>query len=424
MANEALYTNSNSTQFTNAGLNPYPSLYATTYGQSQTDLVKEDMRSTIFDSAPQQFYDLKIMNINASERKNMDEFSWTEKGYGRDALQALSAVAGGGSQITIPISLSAMSTITIDTIVGFPNGQKGNLIAKNNNTNTITVQMQTGMTAPSVSNGDIINNFSSIEPDAVNNYSQNFRAITVKRYNFIQNFVKGMRFGDKELEKYIRSGTTDYLDINRREFIRQFRIDISNVYWAGVMGQVNMSYGTPAKTADGLYSLMTKSSSPQSTTTLANVGSGLEAIALDTEFGETGEVKFCYMTPTMKNYIAKYYKYSLLRYNLNTGDTTATAGGSTAALSLDCVDIGSTRMVLVPFKRLEDTASFPISWQRMVFVIDQKNIIPVNFSDEHMTQTPNRKTGLNLKTYTNYVMDADFSIIFNNPLSSGILIAN
>lgn len=420
MANEALYTNPFSTSFNDAGLNAITSYYADTYGQAKTDLIREDLRPYIFDSAPQQFYDLKILNMQAPKMHNDTEFSWREKGYGRDPVIATASNPGGANQITITVSPSSLTVVTTDTIVQFPNGQKGNIIAINTVLSQITIQCQTGLLAPAVNSGDIINNFSSIEADSATSYAQNFRAITIKRTNFIQMFVKGMNFGDVELEKWKRSGTTDYLDINRREFMRQFRIDISNVYWGGTLGQVNLTNGTPAKMADGVWSMMQKAGSPTLTTTVANVGAALEAAALATEYGEYGQVKFAYMTPTMKNYVAKYYKYPLIRYNVTEGMN----GGTEAPLWLDSVNIGSTKIVIVPFKRLEDTASFPITQQNTITLLDQENIIPAYFMAESMIQTPNRRTGLNLNTFTNFVMSADFSIEFNNPLACALITAN
>jgi len=420
MANEALYTNASSTIYNDAGLNSLGSLYGANYGQPTTDLIVKDLRKTIFDSAPQGFYDLQILNMQAPVMHNNTEFAWNEKGYGRDPVVSTASVTGGTNQITISVTAASLGVVTTDTLVQFPNGQKGNITSINTSLSQITITMLTGTLAPNVAVNDIINNFSSIEADGASSYSQNFRAITIERTNFIQMFVKGMQFGDAELEKWKRNGTTDYLDINRREFMRQFRIDISNAYWAGTLGQAVLANGTPAKTCDGVLSMMQKAGSPVATTTIANVGAALEAIALNTEYGEYGEVKYAFMTPTMKNNLAKYYKYPLIRYNVSSGND----GGTTAPLVLDTVDIGSTRIVLVPFKRFEDTASFPVSWQNQILLLDQKNIIPAYFMAESMIQTPNRRTGINLNTFTNFVMSADFSIEFNNPLACGLVIAN
>lgn len=420
----SLYTNPNSTQFQDSGLNAFPSLYADLYGQPKTDLIREDLRNTIFNSAPRGFEDLQIMNMQAPEQRNDTEFSWSEMGWGRDAVIATAASVGGGSQIVITTTPAAMQVVTINTLVGFPNGQIGNIIALNKSLSQITVLMPTGVLAPSVAVNDIINNVSSIEPAGVNNYSQNFRAQTIKRTNFIQRFVKGMTFDDDELLKYQRSGTTDYLTMNQRSFMTQFRTDISNTYWNGRLGQIQMSYGKPAKMADGILSLMQKAGSPTEYTTISAVGSALASVALDTEFGDYGQVKYAYMTPTMKYYVAQYFKFSETRYNVMTGDTTASAGGTVAPLSLDFVDIGSTRIVIVPYQRFQDIASFQVSMQNTIVLVDQKNIIPQYFRAEGMIQTPTRDSGINLNTFTNYVMYADFSIAFNNPQSSGLIIAN
>lgn len=423
MSNAALYTPTNppSNQYSLAGLNPLGSAYGNNYGQPTTDLIIEDLRPVIFDSAPQQFYDLRILNMVAPKMTNSDEFNWLEKGYGRDPVVSTALVVGGGSQITITVTAASLGVVSVNTLVGFPNGTKGTVQSLNTATNQMTINMLTGTIAPTVNVNDIINNISSVEADGANTVYQDFRIQTIKRYNFIQNFAKGMMFGERELEKYKRSGVTDFLEKNRTECMRQFRIDISNVYWNGVLGQVQLSDGNVAKTSDGVWSMMQKAGSPIATTTIANVGSALEAIALNTEYGNYGDMKFAYCTPTMCRNICKYYKDQLVRYDVTGADK---MGSTTAPLMLDAIDIGSTRIHLVPIQRFQDTASFPASWQNMIFLLDQKNIEPAYFMAEYMITTPDRRSGINLNTFTNFVMSADFSLYFNNPLACGAIIAN
>lgn len=422
--NAALYTpqSPNNGAFSLNGLNPLGSTWASLVGAPTTDLIIEDLRPVIYDAAPQQFYDLRILNMQAPRMTNSDEFSWSEEGYGRDAVVATASATGGGSQITVTVTSSSMNVVTFDTLVGFPNNTVGTVTGMNFNANTITITMLGGTVAPAVNVNDLITNRSSVEADGASSVSQlGFRIQTIKRTNNIQIFAKGMTFGDRELLKYQRSGVTDYLEKNRQSLMRQFRIDLSNVYWNGIAGAATLSQGQLAKTADGIFSFMSKAGSPSATTTLANVGSALESVALATEYGEYGETRFAYMTPTMKRNVCKYYKDSLVRYNVSSNDPMSS---KTAPLELDSIEMGSTRIVLVPFKRFEDDASFPVSWQNMIFLLDQKNIQPAYFKAESIITTPNRASGINLNTFTNFVMDADFSIYFNNPLACATITAN
>jgi len=409
--------------YNNAGENALGSIYAQLYGQPTTDLLVKDLRPEIFDAAPQGFYDLAILNLAASRMTKNDEFSWPEKGYGRDPVIATGAVVGGGNTITIPVSQSSMTVVTVDTLVGFPNGQVGTVSALNTSNNTMVITMQTGQTAPNVSVNDQIQNRSSVEADGASTVSQGgYRISTIERFNFIQIFAKGIQWGTRELEKWYRSGTTDYVSVNQKEMIRQYRVDISNTYWNGVLGQVNLSNGAVAKTADSIWSTMQKAGSPIVTTAMANIGAAIESAALQTEYNSVGQnMKYLYATPTLCRAISKYYKDQLLRYNLYEGST---SGGNTIDLTMDYINIGSSYITLVPFKRFEDTASFPASWQNMMFLLDQANIEPAYFMSEYMITTPDRRSGINLNTFNGTYMNGDFSIYFRNPLSSAAIIVS
>ena len=65
-------------QFANVDLNALASQYAATFGHDTSALVRRITRDLIFDAAPQQFFDLKLLNMKAFEQVNSDEWEFFE----------------------------------------------------------------------------------------------------------------------------------------------------------------------------------------------------------------------------------------------------------------------------------------------------------------------------------------------------------
>ena len=51
------------TSFRNADLNSLASTYASTHGHNTTALIQRIVKELIYDAAPQQFFDLKLLGI-------------------------------------------------------------------------------------------------------------------------------------------------------------------------------------------------------------------------------------------------------------------------------------------------------------------------------------------------------------------------
>lgn len=66
--------------FSNQNMNSIGSEYASTYGHDISLLVQKLTNRAIFDASPQQFMDLKLMNMVAAEQVNSDEFFYQEMG--------------------------------------------------------------------------------------------------------------------------------------------------------------------------------------------------------------------------------------------------------------------------------------------------------------------------------------------------------
>ena len=392
----------------NANLNPLGSQYASQFGHNQSLLVQKVIRKIIFDAAPQQFFDLMLLNMKQSEQVESDEFNYMEMGYGRNPLVTTANVAAAAYPATQTIPVANTDDISVDTIVVYPNNAKGTVTSIVAGV-SVTVTPMTGGSVPAIVNGDVLANHSPVEADSATDIKQYYRTEVIERFNFVQMFVKARRYGKMELYKYMRSGTTsNFLEMDRKRLLQHFRTDLSNAFWNGERGEVTLSNGTKAKTCGGIYPLMLAAGSPAASSPVATLPDAIEDVFLSTMYGDYGQTKFLYGTPRRILDISKAYKSSLTRYSPN--DTVANLG-------IDMIKIGAGNIVLVPMHRFESTASFPSSWKDKLFLIDHNNITPKHCFGEEMGDTLARTNGGTLNNYVDSWISTTFSIEFNNPLA-------
>jgi len=388
--------------FTNVDLNALASQYATTFGHDTSALIQRITKALIFDAAPQQFFDLKLLNIKPFENVKSDEWEFFEMGFGREPVIASAAVAGGVSTQVIPVV--SVDDITVDTVVVYPNNQKGTVIDVDKTANTITVEALTGQTLPAVVANDPLANLTPIEADAANSISQYFRVDTVRRFNFVQMMV---------MFKYQNAGkTTNYLTMQKQRLMQQFRIDLSNSLWNGERGEVTLASGVKAKVTGGIFPTMQAAGSPSVTTNIANLPQALEELALSSEFKAFGATRFLYGTPRLIHNLSQQYKRDLTRYAPN---------DEMAKLGLKGVDMSSSLIVFVPMKRFEELSCFPASWADRLILLDQESVTCKQTWGEEMGETLARKDGGTLKNFTDFWVSTTFGVEFANPLGSGFI---
>jgi len=392
----------------NANLNPLGSQYGAQFGHNTSLLIQKQLRSIIYDAAPEQFFDLMLLNMQASEQVNSDEFFYMEMGYGRNPLQATAGVAAAVHPATQTIPVASTDDISVDTIVVYPNNAKGVVTSIVPGT-SVTVTPMTGGTVPAVVNGDLLSNHSPVEADAATDIKQYYRSETIERFNYVQMFVKARRYGKMEMYKYMRAGSTsNFLELDRKRLLQHFRTDLSNAFFNGERGEVTLSNGTKAKTCGGIYPLMQAAGSPSITTPVATLPDAIDDAVLGTMFGEYGQTKFLYGHPRMIREIAKAYKDQLVQYRPN---------DMVANMQIRMIDNGAGKVVLVPMQRFESRASFPQSWERRLLLVDHGCIKPKHCFGEEMGDTLPRRNGGTLNNYTDSWVSSTFSIEFNNPLS-------
>lgn len=403
----ALYNEPN-VKFDNQNYNSVGSEYAALYGHDISLLVQKLTNRAIFDAAPQQFMDLKLLNMVAAEQVNSDEFFYQEMGYQREPLVATAASATVSWPTTQTISVTSTDNISTNTIISYPNGQKGSVVSVDTSLLTITVSPYNGDTLPAVSPDDVLANVSSVDHDGSDGFAQYFRASTIERNNYIQLFNKAIRYSEVELHKLKTLGTTaNFLEMERNAMFNQHRIDLSNAFWTGQKGEIITADGTPAKTTGGVFSSMLEAGSPNALATNASLVDAFEDMVLSSEYGDYGQARMAFMTPRVHRALSLAYKEELTRYAPN---------DDIALLNLKEVNLGSSRIVLVPFKRFEDKASFPGSFENRIVILDMKNIKRTQLWGERSGDTLKLEDGVP-KRYGDVWVDCNMGVKFHNPLA-------
>jgi len=410
----ALY-NDPSSKFLNQNYNSVGSEYAALYGHDISLLVQKLTNRAIFDAAPQQFMDLKLLNMVAAEQVNSDEFFYQEMGYQREPLVATANSAAVSYPATQTITVASTDNISTNTIISYPNGQKGSVTNVDTTLSQITVSPYNGDTLPAVVADDVLANVSSVDHDGSDGFAQYFRASTIERNNYIQLFNKAIRYSEVELHKLKNMGTTsNFLEMERTAMFNQHRIDLSNAFWTGQKGEVITANGTPAKTTGGVFTSMLEAGSPNALANSATLVDAFEDMVLSSEYGDYGQARMAFMTPRTHRALSLAYKEELTRYAPN---------DEIALLNLKEVNLGSSRIVLVPFKRFEDTASFPGSFANRIVILDMKNIKRTQLWGERSGDTLKLEDGVP-KRYGDIWVDCNMGVKFHNPLACAYLDIN
>ena len=412
-----------STSFRNTDLNAPGSGYADTFTHNETGLIERITKQLVFDAAPQQFFDLKLLAMKPFERIESDEWYYHEMGYGRDPVTLGVGGITGGAPTQAGVAVTELDVVAIDTILVLPDNTKVIVTAKSAETGAGTIAIAsldvtgTAPNLPAVAAGQLLAQLSPVEADGADAISQYFRITTDEYNNYVQMVVKAMRFGKMELFKYQNAGSTaNYLSMQKQRMIQQFRIDLSNILWNGQQGEVTVTNSgataSVAKTTGGIFEILTARAAPTVTTPAASVDAALETLALNTEMKAYGATRFLYGTPAQLHNLSQLYKRSATRYTPN---------DEIAKLQLTAVDIGSSKIVFVPMRRFADTASFPASWQNRLILLDQESVSIVQTWGEEMGETLDRRPGGTLQNYQDFWISTTFGVQFNNALGSGII---
>lgn len=404
----ALYNDTNNT-YSNKDLNSVGSEYAATYGHNVSLAVEKLTNRRIFDSQPKQFMDLALLNRVNTENVNSDEFFYKESGYQREPIVATASSAAVSFPTSQTVSVSSTDSISTDTIVSYSNSQKGTVTSVDTATLTIVVSPYVGDTLPAVASGDILTNIAPAYADGAEGFSQFFRMQTIERNNYVQLFNMAIRYGEVELFKMKNNGTTDnWLEMEREKMYGQHRINLSNAFWIGQKGEVRLRDGSLAKTTGGVFTRMIEAGSPNAIATPSTLVAAFEDVIFASEYGDYGTTRLAFMSPRIHRLLSKAYKDELTRYKPD--DTIA-------MLNLNSVNVGSSNIVLVPFKRFEDAASFPAAFRNRIIILDVKNLTRCQMWGERSGETPDLNKDGTPKRYKDMYVDSNMGLKDHNPLA-------
>jgi hypothetical protein len=236
------------------------------------------------------------------------------------------------------------------------------------------------------------------------------RTETITRYNYVQFFMRAKRWAKVELQKYINQGTTNYLDVDKKQKMKQLRVDLFASYFNGHRGEYQIANGIIAKSMGGIYPTMVEAGSLSANPTLAGLQDAFEKLAFATNFKAEGGTRFVYASDEMLYEFSKIYKQPGLRYEPN---------NETANLKLKRIELGTQNWVLVPCELFRENSVFPDSWKRKMLFLDVETIRPVKMKGlptYEMGATLDRKNNGTRENFQDWYCGAQFSLEFNNPL--------
>ena len=419
-----LYSGADEPRF-NETLNPQGSQYAANHSHDESILIEKITNRAIFDASPKQFFDLKLLNMKNFIPSSSDEFFFQEMGYQREAISVSSTTTAGANGATVTLTITNPDSVVNDTIVVMPDNVKAIVSAKTATTIDVTpVDAAEAIPAIDGSTTEVpLANHSGVEADKVDEFRY-CKVSTVERFNYIQLLSKAICYGEVELYKLKNAASTsNFLEMERNNMYRQLRIDASNIFWNGVRGEVTLSNGRVAKTTGGIIPTMAAAQSPVVAsvdfTSTAAIRGAIEEVALSTEFQDYGDVRFLFATPQIILGVSQAYKSygaeSTVRYSPN---------DEIAKLALTEINLGSSRIVLVPFTRFSDTASFPASFRVTAYLLDLKNINLRSMWGERSGETPDNRTNGYRKNWKEVWVDMNIGVQFNNPLACGSIVFN
>jgi len=404
--------------FGNVNTNPQSSNYGANSGYSAQEsiLIAKAIKKALFDTAPKQFNALKLVFEKEFVEYNNDEFEYLEYGFGRSAAEcnaivgAVAAVPGTAVQQVIAFTAGSIPHMGIDLILVYPDGTKG--IIKAIAGNNVTVESQTSVGLPATAVGDIFSIQSTIQGDGMDTFSNYERLETVTRYNYIQLFLRACRWGRVELLKHQNSGTTDFLEADKKEKMRQIRTDLFNSFFNGTRGEFALANGLPAKSMGGIFPTMQAAGSMNANPTLAGLRAAFETLAFKTNHKAEGGVRMIYGTDEILYELSKIFKDPGIRY---------APSDRIADMNLTEYRLGTMRFVPVPCELFKEQSCFPKDWARRMLVIDQETVAPVK-----MKGLPAMYTGTTLdrgangtrEGYKDWYVEANLSLQFNNPVGS------
>lgn len=396
--------------------NPQGSQYATESGFSadETILLRKAIKEKIFDAAPAQFNVLKLVFDQEAKDVASDEFEYLESTFGRSPLTANSTAsavaASAGNQVTqtFDVDNASLQRLTVDLLITYPDNSEG--VIKSISGNTLTIGSRTSAGLPAVAVGDVFAIRSTIMADGADDFKTYHRTEVVTRYNYVQFFLRAKRWDRIELQKYKNTGTTNFLDHDRNEKLKQLRTDLFCSYFNGNRGEYSINGNMKAKSMGGIYPTMVSAGSLSANPTPSGLQAAFETLAFQTNYKAEGSTRYIYGTQEMLYMLSQIYKQPGLRYKPN---------DYVADLNLQSIEFGGMVWVLVPCELFRNAACFPAEWKRKLLFIDTDSIRPVKMAgidSFEMGSTLDKQENGTREGFKEWWVQAQLSLEFHNPL--------
>lgn len=406
--------------FGNQNANPQGANYPndSAYTPTETNLLAKSIEPSLYDAAPKQYAAMKLLFQKPVKDVNLDEHEYLEYTFGRQAVEATSAIAAvaasPGNVVTqsFDVSTASLSNLRVSDILTYPDNTEAviTLIAGN----TITVSSRANIGISAVAIGDSFAIRSTIMADGQNQFDNYSRLETVTRYNYVQFFLRAQRWDEIEMQKYENAGTTDYMTVDKKQKVKQLRYDMFISFWNGHRGEYTLSGARVAKSMGGIYPTMIAAGSQVGTPTLGGLQATFETLAFSTNYKAEGETRFIYGTHQALHELSKVYKLSNVRYTTDTMKVN---------LDLGQIELGGSMYVLVPCELWKESSCFPADWNNRLIVLDQETVTPVKLKGKplfSMGQTDPLQKG-SREQFTDFWVRGQLSLQFNNPLASFII---
>ena len=218
---------------------------------------------------------MKLLYSKPFKEYGLDEFEYLEKTFGRsvvvsDAIVGLQPAVPGAHQTQIlTMTTATVDKLSVDLILVYPDNTHA--VITDITGTAVTVNSLTNAGLPGVLAGDEFAVEATIRADAMDSFSNYSRMETITRYNYIQFFLRAQRWGRVELQKYKNQGTTNYLQLDMDEKVKQLRVDMFNSYWNGQRGEYTIAGGFVAKSMGGINPTMLAAGSASANPTVAGL---------------------------------------------------------------------------------------------------------------------------------------------------------
>lgn len=404
------------TPFQSWNNNPLGSQFAATYGYDTTDMMQQDLERAIFDAIPERFRaGIRMFLDRPVTDKNLREFSWKERVYGRMPLKA-NATATAGATHTITLTAGGGKLVTINKLITYPNGTKG-IVTAIPGTDQITVKAANGGgTLPAVAANDYFQVSAPLIGDGGNMAYHYDRNTFITRRNYIQFSERNKRWTRAELQEYQNSGTTDMLNYDKQQMMELAMEDIFISLWDGTMAEydITLPNGTvqsKARTTQGIYRALIAAGAQHMTSTSATFASDFSTLCFATNAKSSNSVRYLFATPQL------FYKLDgilkdPIRY---------TPSDQRYDMNLMQYDIGGMTFVKVPIPVFAERGLFGADWANRLFCLDMANISTVKLKGYdlfELGETPDKKGGTSLQDYKDWWLHSCYGMEFKDPTGS------